>query len=298
MTQVGLVSGLMMLALFAVLWILLIRKRVDGGRIAGDWVNAAGFGLLPGIAVWKLFEQYGSARSAGRELFEPLTGVKWLTEDGRFAPCRIEFCAAAAAFILISVWLIIRRNRLPGNGDLLLTVVCIWSAVRSVTECLRQDAVRIGPLNAVICAAVILEIICMGIWTARRGRKEKNAGLTIPEWAAAIACGIVIILQEAGILSLSSEIANLAVAAGCGALGMTLILMTGKDSRDVWATGDSGSLLSDSPYSRPAESGPPESSSPPDAPTVRLDEIPDGQKTIQYVPGTGGEPQEPRETGP
>ena len=298
MTQIGLAAGLTMILLFAVLWILVVRKRAEGKRKTGDWINAIGFGLLPGIAAWKPFEQYTAVRTIGKELFEPLTPVAWLTENGRFVPCRLEFCAAAAAFMLIALWLIMRRERIPGNGDLLLTVLCIWGAVRSVTECLRQETIRVGPVNAVLLAAVATEILCMGIWTVRRGRKEKSAGLTIPEWVAATACGVVIILQEAEVLSLDSPIANLAVTVGCGLLGMTLILMTGKDSREVWATGDSDSPPSSSPDSYPDESGPLESSSPPDSPTVRLPETPDAQKTIQYVPDTGDAPPERHETAP
>ena len=309
MTQVGLGAGLLMLVLFTALWLLLIRNREDGRLKAGDWMNALGFGILPGIAVWKVFEQYAGVRTMGKELFEPLTSALWITENGRFVPCRIEFIAAAAGFILIAAWLILRHERLPGNGDLLLIVLCTWGAVRSVTEGLREETVRLGPLNAVILAAVAAEIICMGIWTARRGRKEKNAGLTVPEWAAAVACGAVIILQEADIVKLASPIANLAVTVGCGILGLTLILMTGKDSREVWTTGDSDSQPLSSPYSHPAESGPRESSSPPvplngslpddlnSAPTVRLPEVQDAQRTMQYVPGSADAPREPRGTG-
>ena len=296
--KVGLMTGPGMLVLFSLLWLFVIRKKADGRRTAGDWANALGFGLLPGIAVWKAFEQYSGIRTVGRELFEPLKAISWFTADGRFVPCRIEFCAATAAFILVTVWLIVRRDRLPGNGDLLLTVVCIWSAVRSVTECLRRDTLRIGPLNAVIIAAVAAEIICMWIWTVRRGKKEKSAGLTIPEWVAAIACGAVILLQEAKVLSLDSPIANLAVTVGCGLLGLTLILMAGKDSRDLWVTGETDSPPSDTIYNRPAGFAPPGSSSPPEDPTVRLDEVPDGQKTIQYVPGSGDAPRGPNGTAP
>ncbi len=298
MTQVGLMTGFLILVVLAALWILLVLKGEKGKRTAGDWMNALGFGLMPGIALWKAFEQYTGFRTTGRELFEPLKPVAWITENGRFAPSRIEFCAAAVTVVLVAVWLILRREKLPGNGDLLLIPVCIWSAVRSVTECLRQDAVRIGRLNGVICGAVILELICFGIWTMRRGRKEKNAGLTIPEWVAVTACGVIIVLQEADILTLNNQIANLAVTVGCGILGLTLILMTGKDSREVWISGDSDNPPSSTPYTHPVESVPPESSSPPDSPTVRLHEAPDGQKTIQFVPGKGDAPPAPHETEP
>ena len=57
--------------------------------------------------------------------------------------------------------------------------------------------------------------------------------MTALEWTAVAGCGVLILLQEAGILSMGSEIANLAASAGCALLTAALILSAGRDSREA-----------------------------------------------------------------
>ena len=229
----GLGTTLFMFLLFSVLWAVGIRKRNGGRLTAGHWANAAGFGLLPGIAAWKAFEAFTGDAGKGKLLFQPIRDIPWFSAEGRFVPERMEFCAAALLLAGIVIWLIARKNDIPGNGDVLITVLCLWSAVRSVTEGLRTDPPRLGPVSIVIMAAVAAELICLAIWTARRGQKQKSAVMTALEWAAVTGCGALILLQESGILTMSSEIANLAAAAGCALLTAVLILSAGKDSREA-----------------------------------------------------------------
>lgn len=229
----GLGTTLVMILLFSVLWALDAHKRSRGRLTAGHWANAAGFGLLPGIAAWKAFEAFAGDTANGKALFEPIRDIPWLSAGGRFVPARIEFFAAVFLLAGITIWLIARKEDIPGNGDVLITVLCLWSAVRSVTEGLRADPPRTGPVSTVILIAIAAELICLAIWTVRRGRKQKSAVMTALEWAAVTGCGALILLQEAGVLAMNSEIANLAVAAGCALLTAVLILSAGRDSREA-----------------------------------------------------------------
>ena len=74
--------------------------------------------------------------------------------------------------------------------------------------------------------------ICLTVWTVRRGQKQKSTGMTALEWIAVAGCGALILLQEAGILSMGSEIADFSASAGCALLAAALILSAGRDSRE------------------------------------------------------------------
>ncbi len=229
----GLGMALFMILLFSGLWVLDARKRSAGRLTAGHWINAAGFGLLPGIATWKAFDAFAGNAGNGKLLFQPIRDIPWITADGRFVPGRIEFCASVLLLAGMIIWLIIRKKDIPGNGDVLITVLCLWAAIRSVTEGLRAEPPRTGPFSLVILLAMAAELICLGIWTVRRGQKQKSAVMTALEWIAVTGCGVLILLQEAGILSMGSEIANFAASAGCALLAAALILSAGRDSREA-----------------------------------------------------------------
>ena len=229
----GIVATVFMILLFSALWALDARKRSTGRLTAGHWSNAVGFGLLPGFAVWKAFDAFAGKTGNGKLLFQPIRDFPWITADGRFVPGRIEFCAAVLLLAGLITWLIVRKKDIPGNGDVLITVLCLWGAVRSVTEGLRSEPPRIGPFSLVILLAAAAELICLAVWTVRRGQKQKSAVMTALEWTAVAGCGVLILLQEAGILSMGSEIANLAASAGCALLTAALILSAGRDSREA-----------------------------------------------------------------
>ena len=103
----GLGAALFMILLFSVLWVLDVRKRTMGRLTAGHWTNAAGFGLLPGIAVWKAFDAFAGNTGNGKLLFQPIRDIPWITADGRFVPGRIEFCTA----VLLLAGMIIDTQR-------------------------------------------------------------------------------------------------------------------------------------------------------------------------------------------
>jgi len=238
LTVTGTGAGLTFLtaALFASLY----RARGNmrgkrGGKTAGGWgerLNAAGFGFLPAAAVWKAFEHI-TALGRGTEVTEHLPLLPFLTAEGRFCPSRIEMAGAVLFFAGILIWLIVRRNDLPGNGDLLLTSLCLWSLFRPLTERFRAEPLFSGMgFSPVQILFFILADVCLAVWTVRKARKQSSSIIfTVLEWIAVLACETVMVLNSSGILNTDSGIGDLAVHAGCAALCGVLMLFSAKDSR-------------------------------------------------------------------
>ena len=218
------------LALFVLLWLTDRRKRTGKTASPGEWMNGAGYGMLPALAVWKAFEDMSRA-GRGAVVTEPLPFVRWFTENGKFCPCRIELTAAAACFTGVTLWLILRRREPENQGDLLPVTLCLWSAVRIVTESFRPE-----PRNMIryaYCAAILL---CLAWWTVKRTRVSRGIVRTTTDWAAALLCTGIIAVTAEGILSVGSGIGDLAVTAGCAMLTCTLTLIAGSDCRKLTRT--------------------------------------------------------------
>ena len=229
---IGGMAAIITLIFFAGLWILETRKRTGADLRTGQILNGIGFGMLPGIAVWKIFESE-IPPGRGTELFDPIGAIPWITEDGRFALSRIEMILAAVCFLGIILWLIARKEDLPGNGDLLLTVLCIWGLIRGFTEGLRAESFfRAGNISISQIGVLAAADVAMAVWTVRLDEAQKSTAFAILEWIAVLSCEAVTVLNTADILSAGSAVGDLAVNAGCAALCMALMLMTGRDSRN------------------------------------------------------------------
>ena len=219
--------SLLVLALFALLWLLDRKKRAGGNAPFGAWMNAAGFGLLPAAAVWKAFEHH-TAAGAGSEVTEPLPLIRWLTVGGKYAPCRIELAAALLCFGAVCLWLIIRKDDLQDQGDLLLTTLCLWAGILVVTEGFRPEINKL--IRYAGCGMILL---CMIWWTVRRHRIRPAPGRAVAGLGAAAACIGRIAVTTEDILSVGSAIGDLAVITGCAVLMVLLALLCGNDSRAV-----------------------------------------------------------------
>ena len=217
--------SLLVLILFAVLWLLDLKKRAGKSIPFGAWINGIGFGLLPAIAVWKAFEDYMPA-AKGTEVIEPLPLIPWLTGDGVFMPCRIELAAALICFTGICLWLILRKEDLPDRGDLLLVALCLWAAVRIITVSFRPD---IDSVYRYVCCGLILSGLVL--WTVRRARIRPGAGRIAADFTAEGLCFAMIVVTTEGVLSAGSTIGDLAAVAGCAVLAAALALIAGGDSR-------------------------------------------------------------------
>ena len=230
-TGVGGALGVLTILLFAALRMADLHKRNEKASGIGEWLNAIGFGLLPGAAVWLVFET-ATTLGKGKEVFDPLPRLPLVTEEGRFAPSWIELFCAVLCFAAILAWLMARKRDLPGNGDLLMTVLCIWSMLRTVTETFRAEPfIAVGSASVTQILFLTAADLCLIIWTVRKERTQKSTAFAVLEWIAVLACQTVIVLTSAGVLTAGSMIGDFAVIAGCALLCLLLMLLSGKDSR-------------------------------------------------------------------
>ena len=230
-TGIGAIVSLLVMLLFSGTRLLENRKGKETEPAAGDFLNAVGFSLLPCIAVWKIFERK-TILGTGIWCFDPIGEIPMITANSRFAPSSAEAVLAAVCFAGIILWLILRKEDLPGNGDLFLTVLCVWGMVRAFTEGFREETLlRAGRFNLTQALLLFAADIPLGVWTVRLEAAQKNTAFSILEWIAVLSCETVLVLNTADVLSAGSRIGDMAVNAGCMALCMLLMLMAGKDSR-------------------------------------------------------------------
>ncbi len=224
--------SLLVWILFSAVRLIHQRKRSRPIKF-GELMNHIGFGLLPGIAVWKIFEQ-NMYLSEGTPLIEPLSAVPFFTDGSLFFPCRIEAGCALACFSGIIIWLAARKEEIPGNGDLFLSVICLWGTIRCVTEQLRRyPLISAGDLRVMPVIFYLLAAGCFTIWTIRKKRATENSTATIiAESVTAAGCGIAIILNSNHVFTVGSEIGDFMLVLGCGMLMAIISLLAGKDSRE------------------------------------------------------------------
>ena len=218
--------------LFMSVWLVGRKKRTGKEIFAGQVMNGIGFGLLPALSVLKAFQDIRTG--TGAHVFEPLPLCRWITENGYFMPCRIELAAAAGSFILMCLWLIIRKSEMPDNGDLLMTAVCIWAAIRLVTEDFRSE-----PQDLFRYASCITLSGCMILWSARRTRMIHAAARMAADLLAIGICIAVNLITAKGILSVGSSIGDFAVKTGTAVLALLLTLMAGGEIRRIIPKDDS-----------------------------------------------------------
>ena len=223
-TGVYAVISALVLILFMSLWLFGRKKKTGLPIFAGQVMNGIGFGLLPSLAVLKAFQSV--SMNAGIKVCEPLPMLRWVTRDGCFLPGRIETAAALTAFLILALWLIVRKTELPDNGDLLMISVCVWAAIRMVTENIRSE-----PQDLFRYASSATMLACMALWTIRRAKSTRVPGRMIADLLAAAICIAIHMVTAKGILSAGSEIGDLAVKAGSSLLLLMLTLIVGGDVR-------------------------------------------------------------------
>ena len=156
----------------------------------------------------------------------------FVTADNCFQPSRIEFILAVLCFAAIVCWLVIRKKEIPGNGDLLLIVLCVWGMIRAFTDGLREiPFMQAGAVNLTQIVFLLISDIPMAVWTYRIEKKQKSTVFAVLEWIAVAGCQTALVLNTCGVISSGSGIGNLAVNAGCTILPILLMLLAGKDSR-------------------------------------------------------------------
>ena len=229
----GLGAGISLLVtlLFANGWIAARKRRHPEGRSMARLMNGLGFGLLPGAAVWKAFEQE-TFLGAGTPVLAGLPQAPWLTEQGICFPSRTEMLLALLLFAAACLWLFLRKNDLPENGDLMGVCAAIWAAGRTVTEGLRagQTVLFEIPWAAGWAVLAVMAIVLTG-WTVRAFRQKKNTGyayVCIPVFAVT---GTLLVLLQKGILLSYNAPAALAAETCCALLAVKAVLCMGRVTR-------------------------------------------------------------------
>lgn len=218
--------SVIVLLLFMTWWLLNRKKRTGQPIFAGQVMNGIGFGLLPALAFLKAFQDISMGKGAA--VTEPLPLVSWLTEDGCYRPMRIEMAAAICLFVLLCLWLILRKEEFPDNGDLLMIAVCIWSAIRLVTEDFRAE-----PQILFHISSCVMIMLCLIIWIFRRAQISRMLLRTAADLAAVSLCIAVNLLTATGTLTAGSGIADFAVKTGSALLALILTLIVGGDVRKL-----------------------------------------------------------------
>ena len=229
-TSAGAIISLMILLLFSGLRVINTRKQAEEIS-AGEILNSIGFGILPGLAIWKIFEQY-TVLGNGTESFDPIRDIPLFTEKGRFTVSRTEILLAVLCFAAVVLWLAFRRDEIPGNSDLLLTVLCVWGMLRAFTEGLRETTLlRAAGVNLTQVLMMLLADFSLTVWTIRLEAAQKNTAFAVLEWIAVLSAQAVMVLNTTGVLSAGSQIGDLVVNGGCMVLCLLMILSAGKESR-------------------------------------------------------------------
>ena len=231
-TGAGAFLAFLVFLLFFLLWAAESRKMKRGTADSGEWLNGAGFGILPAAAVWKAFE-HATSLGAGIPIPDPIPVIPFLSSGECFAVSRTEMVLSVICFFILAVWLIARKNDLPRNDDLFWITVCIWGMTRAWTEGFRRfPLLYAGSVNlsrVLFLAGADLSLL---VWTIRTGKIQKSTVFTVLEWIAVLGCETVILLNSSGILTMGSGIGDMAVNTGCTVLCMLLMLLAGKDARN------------------------------------------------------------------
>ena len=225
-TLVYAVISVVVLFLFMTLWLIGRKKRSGKEVFAGQVMNGIGFGLLPALAVLKAFQEAGTG--AGSKVLEPLPYIKWLSEGGYYMPGRIETAAAAICFIFLCLYLILRKEEIPDNGDLVMISVCIWAAIRLVTEDFRKEPMDLFRFTS--CGSILF---CAVVWSVRRSARIRMPLRTAAELSAICVCIAVNLITALHFVTAGSGIADYAVKTGSAALMLMLTLMIGGDLRRI-----------------------------------------------------------------
>lgn len=224
-------AGLSLLTclIFALLWAGFFRKR--GSRGFGNLLNGIGFGLLPAAAVWKTFEpdMTGIAASAEADrIWSP--GILSMLRDPM--PARPEFFLILLGFAAVCLWVILRKEDLPANGDVFGAAVILLCTAAWIAEPLHgETGFRLFGMNGRLPVAFALMLICMALWIWRGSEEQKNTGYAMACVLVFLGCAAATVLLRTGRFPAGSEPADFAIQAGCALLAMKAALCMGRISR-------------------------------------------------------------------
>ena len=234
-TAVYIATSVIVLLLFMSLWLAGRKKKTQKDIFAGQVMNGIGFGLLPAVSVLKAFQ--GTSTGRGIKLYEPLPEIRWMSVNGCFMPDRIEAAAALLCFILVCLWLIVKKDDIPDNGDLLPISVSIWASIRLVSEDFRFE-----PRIIFHYTSYLTLIACMILWCIRRKDMIRSPLRNLADLSAVFLCISVHLITTYGILSTGSEVGDFAVKSGSAFLALMLTLTAGGEVRKLIRKDEQGTV--------------------------------------------------------
>ena len=146
---------------------------------AGTLLDAVGFGFLPGIMIERLFEQ-GTELGMGQTLDGWMAKHPFFAVDDGYgyivnAVFRYEAVIAAALFVAILVWMLLKRGNPGRNGDLLLAAAAMFGACQALLESLRNDGhMLIGFVRVNQVISIVLPVVALAVWTAQAHKGFKG----------------------------------------------------------------------------------------------------------------------------
>ena len=139
----------------------------------GVLLDAVGFGFLPGVCIERLFEK-GTELGMGQTI-----DGGWMAEHPFFAVddgygyivnavFHYEAVVAAVLFVVLAVWMLIRRGNPGCDGDLLLGGLTLFGVCQALLESLRNDGhMLIGFVRVNQIVSIVLPVAALTVWTIR-----------------------------------------------------------------------------------------------------------------------------------
>lgn len=238
--MIGAVFSLLLWVALALVYAGMYRKTIWGndlyGTPNGKLANAVGFGMLPALAVFRLFTE-GTDFATGRVSRSGWLSGTMLTAENAEGQCvytvsRIEVIGLLLLFALLVLWLALRRERIPNNGDIFWVALTELGGFCLLTDILYETAqVRIGEVPVLVVTGAALILLPLIVWTAVNAKKKKNTALVIACWAVYLVAMVAIFLRERTQLLGTESLTLAAVRTGASLLAVKAALCAGRVGR-------------------------------------------------------------------
>ena len=191
----------------------------------GVLLDAVGFGFLPGVCIERLFEK-GTELGMGQTI-----DGGWMAEHPFFAVddgygyivnavFHYEAVVAAVLFVVLAVWMLIRRGNPGCDGDLLLGGLTLFGVCQALLESLRNDGhMLIGFVRVNQIVSIVLPVAALTVWTIRahKGFREFDWKLLLC-WILAAGGIAVATVQEFAVDSSDNVLLDYGIMAAALAL--------------------------------------------------------------------------------
>ena len=145
---------------------------------------------------------------------------------------RIEVIGLLLLFALLVLWLALRRERIPNNGDIFWVALTELGGFCLLTDILYENAqVRIGEVPVLVVTGAALILLPLIVWTAVNAKKKKNTALVIACWAVYLVAMVAIFLRERTQLLGTESLTLAAVRTGASLLAVKAALCAGRVGR-------------------------------------------------------------------